>query len=329
MITVLTVAALTALTAPITSPTPNPAISRFETTTLPSTEPAEGADVLPLDPLPDDRLTVNVAVRGEGPFRFMVDTAADRSAVSRQLADRLKLRPGRGALLHGVAGARRVGTASLRGMQVASRALPTIDAPLLDAAHVGADGILGTDVLRSATVRFNFRDRQLLITPGRDRSRTDAPGTIVVEARRRMGRLIVTEAELDGQRLTVILDTGSDVSIGNEALRRALARRGHLGTPTPVILNSVTGLTLPANFMTTRKLDLGDVALQGLGIAFADAHTFRAMRINDAPALLLGMNALQAFESLTVDMKARKLRFVMPGSATPTPKLAALGKGRR
>jgi hypothetical protein len=35
-------------------------------------------------------MTVDVAVGAQGPFRFLVDTAADRSAVSRQLAARLK-----------------------------------------------------------------------------------------------------------------------------------------------------------------------------------------------------------------------------------------------
>jgi hypothetical protein len=53
--------------------------------------------------------------------------------------------------------------------------------------------------------------------------------------------------------------------------------------------------------------------MAGLGIAFADAHTFTAMGLNDRPALLLGMNALQAFDSVTIDMAAKKLRFVMPG----------------
>ena len=47
------------------------------------------------------------------------------------------------------------------------------------------------------------------------------------------------------------------------------------------------------------------MTLLELGIAFADVHTFRALGIDDRPALLLGMNALQAFDSLTIDMRAR------------------------
>ena len=45
------------------------------------------------------------------------------------------------------------------------------------------------------------------------------PGTIVVQGTRQNGRLIVTEATANGQRVTVVVDTGSQVTIGNEALR--------------------------------------------------------------------------------------------------------------
>jgi predicted aspartyl protease len=325
MIMALTAAA--ALAVAPTAPQPatlGPAITRLEATNAPADASAVGEEVLQLERLPDLRLTIDIAVGTEGPFRFLVDTAADRSAVSRQLATRLKLPAGRDALLHSVSGVSRVNTASLRGLQIASRTLPDVTAPLLDANHVGADGILGTDVLRSALVRFDFRERLLSITPsGRDRSPASDPNTIVVEARRRSGRLIVTEADLDGQRLTVVLDTGSEVSVGNEALRRALDRRGQLSGEKPILLGSVTGSTLSASYMISRRLDVGGVVLTGLGIAFADAHTFKAMGINGRPALLLGMNALHAFDSLTIDMPARKLRFVMPASARRVGRYAA------
>ena len=35
-----------------------------------------------------DRMTVGVTIAGRGPYRFMVDTGADRSAISRTLAGR-------------------------------------------------------------------------------------------------------------------------------------------------------------------------------------------------------------------------------------------------
>jgi predicted aspartyl protease len=305
-------ALLAMLMSPPAEPT-MPPVTTLESTSVPELQSTLPKDHLPLAPLPDDRLTVGVTIAGEGPFRFLVDTGADRTAVSTQLAERLGLPAGRSVQMHSVTGMSRVRTASVKGMNVANRQLPAVNAPLLDANHVRADGILGTDVLRSALVRFDFRTGLLSISSAQSQTRRDPePDTIVVEGRRRAGRLIVTEAEADGQRLTVVLDTGSEVTIGNQALRRALARRKVLMADKPIALASVTGATLPATYMFLDRLEIGGLGLANLGIAFADAHTFKVMGLENRPALLLGMNALLAFDSVTIDLADRKLRFVMP-----------------
>ena len=43
------------------------------------------------------RMTVPVRVSGTGPYRFLVDTGADRTAISRELASHLKLETGENA----------------------------------------------------------------------------------------------------------------------------------------------------------------------------------------------------------------------------------------
>src|SRR4051812_33919663 len=52
----------------------------------------------------DDRMTVAVRLSGAGPYRFLVDTGADRTAVSRQLVAKLNLSTGSGAELHSLSG---------------------------------------------------------------------------------------------------------------------------------------------------------------------------------------------------------------------------------
>ena len=54
----------------------------------------------------------------------------------------------------------------------------------------------------------------------------DEPGTIVIQATRRNGRLVVTNAVANGHNVTVVIDTGAQLSIGNEALRQRLLGRG-------------------------------------------------------------------------------------------------------
>src|SRR4051812_32742692 len=52
----------------------------------------------------DERMTVPVRLSGAGPYQFLVDTGADRTAVSRQLVAKLNLPSGGGAQLHSVSG---------------------------------------------------------------------------------------------------------------------------------------------------------------------------------------------------------------------------------
>ncbi len=91
---------------------------------------------------------------------------------------------------------------------------------------MGADGIVGVDLLRSQRVQFDFEKQTMSIVPSEAPDFAKEPGTIVVRAKRKNGRLVVTDATANGERLTVVLDTGSQVSIGNEALRRPANRRG-------------------------------------------------------------------------------------------------------
>src|SRR3954454_14333506 len=47
-----------------------------------------------------ERMTVPVRLSGTGPYRFLIDTGADRTAISAELASRLKYAPGETAAVH-------------------------------------------------------------------------------------------------------------------------------------------------------------------------------------------------------------------------------------
>ena len=96
--------------------------------------------------------------------------------------------------------------------------------PCWKARTSGPTASVGVDLLRSQRVQFDFEEPDD-VDRAFDSRRTSAPSRarFVVEARRKNGRLIVTDADGDGRALTVVLDTGSQVSIGNQALRDAPA----------------------------------------------------------------------------------------------------------
>lgn len=260
----------------------------------------------------DDRMTVPVVLSGTGPYRFLVDTGADRTAISREVATRLKLAPGEAASLHSIAGRSTVATATVPALKFTRHEIHNIDAPLLEGVNMGADGILGVDSLRSQRIMFDFETQTMEIVPSVQRDFNQEPGTIVIQGTRRNGRLVVTEATANQHPLTVVIDTGSQVSLGNEALRRALVGSHLLEASHQVELVSVTGQRITGDYMFIRELQIGGVGLKDLAIVFADAHTFKQLGLDKKPALLLGMNAMRAFKKVSIDFASRKLRVVVP-----------------
>ena len=259
-----------------------------------------------------DRMTVPVRVGGNGPFRFLVDTGADRSAVSDALAASLGLTPRSAATLHSAAGVSDVAIVRVPRIELASRSIEGLDAPVLERAHMGADGILGIDSLRSQRIVIDFRNQRMFLTPSPKREPQPAGDEIVIVGRLRKGHLIFTEAHVDGQSVTAVIDTGAQISIGNLALRELMLRRRRLDPPIPVTLTAVTGQALNGNLHVARKIDLDGVEVRNVGIMFADAETFRAIGRADRPTLLLGMNALRSFDEVTIDLDRKKLRLRLP-----------------
>lgn len=260
----------------------------------------------------NDRMTVPVLLSGTGPYRFLVDTGADRTAISRQLAAKLKLESGNNAALHSVTGVSSVATATVPSLQLTRKSVRIPEAALLDSENMGADGILGVDSLRSQRIMFDFDAQTMSIVPSAAADFDNEPGAIVVRANRRNGRLVLTEATVAGHYLTVVLDTGSQISIGNSALRRQLVGRDGLESYQSVELQSVTGGKLVGDIVIIPEVVIGGVTLGNLAVAFVDAHTFSQLKLTNKPALLLGMNAIRAFKKVSIDFANRKLRVVMP-----------------
>jgi predicted aspartyl protease len=260
------------------------------------------------------RMTVPVIVSGTGPYRFLVDTGADRTAVSRELVSRLGLQAGAEAELHSIAKASMVQTATVPSLQLTRKEVRVSDAPILSSANIGADGILGVDSLRSQRIMFDFEKQTMEVVPSSAPDFKDEPGTIVVEANRRNGRLIVTEAVANGHSVTVIIDTGSQVTLGNQALRQALRGGKQLKGEgaQEIVLESVTGDRLTGDYMFVRELTMGPVSLKDLAIVFADAHIFKQLKLGNRPAVLLGMNAMRAFKKVSIDFTSKKLRMILP-----------------
>lgn len=274
-----------------------------------------------------ERMTVPVRIEGRGPYRFIVDTGSERTAISRELADELGLDAGRTATVHSMTEISRIGTVVIPELEVGRRTVSDIHAPALERRHLGAEGLLGIDSLQSQRVVLDFVRGEMTVSPSRREEGPWPDDTIVVNARSRYGHLMLVDAAFDGERVWVIVDTGAQITVANSALRRRLERRRRLGPLHPVQIMSVTGGMIDAEYGLARRITLGGAGIRNLPVAFADVNPFRQLDLVDRPAILLGMDALQLFDRVSFDFANRRVRLLLPqGSALRRDMLlAALG----
>ena len=212
------------------------------------------------------RMTVPVTIEGKGPFRFMIDTGSQATVVSRRLSEQLGLPSLGHATVVGMAARKRVELVRLDGLELASRMFDNLHAPLLEAEHMGADGIIGLDSLQGLRVMIDFRADSISVDDARALG-GNRGYEIVVRARKRLGRLIIADAQIDGVRTALVIDTGSQGSIGNLALQRKLrAAKGVEVTST-----DVTGSEIVGRLDVPRTLQIGrtsgrNLMLKGLAI---------------------------------------------------------------
>jgi predicted aspartyl protease len=253
-----------------------------------------------------NRMTVPVQVDGKGPYPFIIDTGAERSVMSRELADTLGLDAGSKARLLDFAGASTVNTVKVASLSAGSLTTGEIEAPALAAANLGAPGMLGMDALQGHRLVIDFDNRRMTLATAKKRLK----GEVVVGAESRLGQLIVTKATFEGQPISVIIDTGSWVSVGNMAMR-ALAKRAPRAIGAINVL-SVTGRSFDANYVMVNNIHVGDIQFDRFGMSFADVPPFARLGLSDKPALILGMSSLKMFRRVEIDFVNRVIAFTLP-----------------
>src|SRR5205823_6427248 len=95
----------------------------------------------------ETRLSVEVAVNGRGPYRFIVDSGADTSAVGLRIARGLELPLGTPVVLDGTTSRDVVDRVKVHELTLGSATVHDLELPALREGDVGGDGLIGIDAL--------------------------------------------------------------------------------------------------------------------------------------------------------------------------------------
>ena len=264
-------------------------------------------EILSLEQERHDRLTVPVLIDGNGPFNFMIDTGSQATAVTHEINQTLALPLVGTATLIGMASRRPVQVVELGRLSLGNHEIVGLISPLLHRQHVGADGIIGLDSLQDLRVLFDFRADTIAVENMADNSGRRG-FEIVVRAKQKLGQLLITDAIVEGVRATVIIDTGAQTSLANNALRdRIRAKRASEVTTT-----DVNGVSMTGQLSLVRSLTIGGLNLTNIPLTFADAPAFEALGLKDQPVLSLGMQHLRLFDRVAIDFSRQRILFDVP-----------------
>lgn len=256
-----------------------------------------------------EHITAPVKINGEGPFRFMVDTGANVSCVSQNLARALDLPLGREVEVNTIVGKRVRQSVVIDKLEISTRTRKRVNAPVLPMTGFDIDGLLGVDWLKGQRLVMGFAGSTLEITRSRDDSARR--GRVVVPARRKSGQLTIVDADLNGRKISAMIDSGSQFSIGNKALRRIIEQtdRSAAAMATRVSLLSIAGETFYGDQLYLPFIRIGGLNLGNVPVVFTDAAVFKLWDLHETPTIMLGIDLLTQFDTVAVDFGRSSVRF--------------------
>jgi predicted aspartyl protease len=207
------------------------------------------------------QVLVPALVNGSGPYLFVLDTGANRSAISSALAERLSLRPVAVTEIVTSSGSAMGSVVKLQSISLGSRDAPDVLTAVLAMeslkdVHAKADGIIGQDVLVDAHYTLDYRQKKV-IWRSHD---TDAGAGTRLALRRVEGRLLVglPQSSREDDVAWMVPDSGASTLVlfehGGRTKIPAAALAVTVRTATVIGSGDVQAATVP-------KLRIGNAVL--------------------------------------------------------------------
>ena len=262
------------------------------------------------------RIWAPVLIDGKGPYRMVLDTGANHSAITVRTAQLLGTAPSSDGATRvtGFTGSAVVPTIHVGRMEVGDLLIGPAILPVLQDVFGGAQGVLGIEGLSNMRILADFGHDQLVISRSHgERARRDFTVVPLMIIR---GGLLVADVHVGSVRAKAIIDTGAQGTVGNLVLRDALMR--HL--PRNVAHEDIIGVTLDVqggDSIPAPDIDFGHLTVRGVRVTFGDMYLFQHWKMTDEPTLTLGMDLLGSFDVLVIDYARHELQIRLRRSQLP------------
>jgi predicted aspartyl protease len=250
------------------------------------------------------RIWAPVLIDGKGPYRLVLDTGANHSAITARAAQSLGGTPVANTVVTGFTGSATVPMLSVNSMEVGDMLIGPTELPVLLDVFGGAQGVLGIEGLRNRRIYADFTHDRLEITISHgERAQRD----FTVVPLREVKGLLIADVHVGKVRANAIVDTGAQGSVGNQALLGALMRN----RPSNATHEDIIGVTLDVqggDSIPAPDIDFGNLRVKGAHITFGDMYLFQHWKLIDEPTLTLGMDLLGSFDVLVIDYARHEMQ---------------------
>ena len=253
------------------------------------------------------RIWAPVLINGQGPYRLVLDTGASRSALVQRVVDDLGVPVERDAVrLRGVTGTAIASAVRLERMEFGELEVRNTRVPIVADAFGGADGVLGGDGFENKRITIEFRKDRISVMRSH---RTPAPpGHAVVQFKYTPERGMRVPVQVGAVKAIGLIDTGAQVTVGNLALREALARRRGKRDQYDDVVIGITEDIQTATMVKIPSITAGQMIVRNAPVRFTDLHIFDHWKLTSQPALLIGMDVLGTLDTLVIDYARSELQ---------------------
>ncbi len=263
------------------------------------------------------RVLVDVRVRGEGPFPFLLDTAASRTVMYRTLVSMLELEavPFKSRRVMTATGAREMQLYRIGEFEALGKTLnvkETVAMP--DPSVEGIAGILGIDLLRGHQMILDRTGARL----EDDRNLRRESDWLDLKARAvGYGSLAVTVV-IEGVEIHALVDTGSGKTVLNGPALKALEKLLPGSVNEGGASVSASGRSMAASMIDVPGLAIGPWQLPAQRLVSAHLPIFSTFGASRAPAMILGMDVLLQADTVAMDFRRWRM-LVRPREAAVQP----------
>jgi hypothetical protein len=166
-------------------------------------------------------------------------------------------------------------------------------------------GIVGLDLFGDCTLDFDFPNRRVALSPTGRKLQGLSGEPVMASAT--LGDLLTVPVRIGGQTATAVIDTGARKTRINWALGRLLgldpAKLAEGDT-----IQGATNTPIESGATRLRDVQLGSRLLAEAPVLVADLPVFETFGVADRPAVILGLDWLEATR-MVIDFPARRVWF--------------------